>query len=169
MFVTAVSAAPSCADQKTALNNYLVAAFAHGNLTEAASYTTNDDSFELHWWSTTAGLEKIGFAPTYTGPQALFKFFGGVFSVVKDFHLAKSDAPPAPLPGISDAGELCGSATNGYDSVFVKEWQEISTVIKNGNQITDARNLVRYVVNADNLIREVNIFAETYKYEAAFA
>ena len=65
-------------------------------------------------------------------------------------------------------GAQC-APTPGGTSTFIKEWAEISTVIKNGNTIDGAKNLVKYVVNGDSKITTVNIFAETFKYEAAFA
>uniref|UniRef100_A0A7S1G286 SnoaL-like domain-containing protein n=1 Tax=Bicosoecida sp. CB-2014 TaxID=1486930 RepID=A0A7S1G286_9STRA len=175
--VAALAGAPSaaayeCGAQQAIVDEYLFAAFAHGNLSHAMKYTTNDDSFYFHWMSTTAELEKVGFAHTLSGANALFTFFGAVLSDVSSFSFGPLPDPSVtqtPIPGMETLAALCDDGA--APAFVVKRWFEHSTSLLPGSKgvVDNAENVAIYEFNPDGTkIATVFVWVDIGKYIDAF-
>ena len=106
----------SCSNSIDLVDAYLLAAFAHGNLSAASGYTVADSSFRFRWLSTTPGLEALGFRAQLGGSGALNSFFSKVLSPLNDasgqttFSFGAQAVPTSvqtPFAGFQTLGVRC--------------------------------------------------------------
>lgn len=166
-----------CPDAQAVLDDYLFAAFAKGNVSEAMRYTVNDESFVFQWASTTPRLQALGFAPRLTGTSALGVFFGAVFQDVTDFgfgDIPDAGAPQSPIPKLETVATRC---TGEGPPVVVKRWFENSKSIVPSppagpdatGRVGMATNLAVYTFTSDaKRVQSVDVLVDTEAYLDAF-